>query len=419
MSEARTVDEAGRADRLGERVRGELRAVARETLAHAAAGTQRLAPEVMELDAALYTDPARFEQERRQLFRRIPLMLAAGCELGEPGAYKTLEVAGVPVLLTRGDDGVTRAFLNQCTHRGAQLADGCGKARRFICPYHGWSFDRTGSLLGVASSEAFGEIDKAAKGLAEFPLLEQAGLIWVVLDPESKLDIAGFLNAFGSMLEGFDFGSWHCVGSRTLKGANWKLAFDAHLEFYHVPVLHKNTFGPSAPGKALYHDYGPHLRLTAPVKPTHRSSGAPEHADLFAQADWPEAAWTDEAMMLGEWIVFPHVSINSFYNGGRGVLISQIFPGESVDESFTVQTYLMAEPPDEAARAAADELRDFLAHVVNDEDLVTSVKQQRSLATGIYPVVCIGRNEGGLQHFHRWVERVVQAPDAELDDLFL
>lgn len=419
MSEARVADHAGRSDLVGEGVRRELRVVARETLDHAAAGTQRLAPEVMELDAALYTDPVRFEEERRQLFRRIPLMLAAGCELQEPGAYKSLEVAGVPVLLTRGDDGVARAFLNQCTHRGAQLADGCGKARRFICPYHGWSFDRTGALLGVASSESFGAIDKATKSLREFPLLEQAGLIWVVLDPESTLDIGRFLAPYSDMLAGFGFETWHMVQSRSLHGANWKLAFDAHLEFYHVPVLHKSTFGPSAPGKALYHAYGPHLRLTAPVKPTHRSSGAPEHADLFAQADWPEEAWTDEAMMLGEWIIFPHVSINSFYNGGRGVLISQIFPGDSVDESFTVQTYLMADPPDDAARAAAAELCDFLGHVVNDEDLVTSVKQQRALATGIYPVVCFGRNEGGLQHFHRWVERVVHAPDAELDNLFL
>lgn len=402
----------------GNSVRDELLAVARETLSHAAAGTLRLEAEVMEMDSGRYTDPAHFEAERRLLFRRIPLMLAASCELPEPGDYKAMEVSGVPVLLTRGDDGVVRAFLNQCTHRGAYLADGCGKARRFTCPYHGWSFDRSGALLAVASADAFGEVDKAAKSLSAFPLLEQGGLIWVVLDPASKLDIGGFLGRFGAMLQGFDFSSWHCVGSRTLTGANWKLAFDAHLEFYHVPVLHKQTFGPSAPGVALYHDYGPHLRLTAPKKPTHRSSGTPEHADLFSQASRPEAEWTDEAMMLGEWIVFPHVSINSFYNGGRGVLISQIFPGEAVDESFTVQTYLMAEPPDAAARAAADELRDFLGHVVNDEDLPTSVKQQRALSTGLYPVVCFGRNEGGLQHFHRWLERVMQTPDGALDRLF-
>ncbi len=401
----------------GRDIREELVAVARETLRHAEAGSLRLEADVMEMDAALYTDPEHFDAERRLLFRRIPLMLAASCELPEPGDYKAMEVAGVPVLLARADDGVARAFLNQCTHRGAQLADGCGKARRFVCPYHGWSFDRSGALLAVAASDTFGEVDKAVRGLRAFPLLEQGGLIWVVLDPESKLDIRGFLARFGVMLEGFDFCSWHYVGSRTLKGANWKLAFDAHLEFYHVPVLHKNTFGPSAPSKALYHAYGPHLRLTAPMKPTHRSSGAPGHADLFAQAHWPEEAWTEEAMMLGEWIVFPHVSINSFYNGGRGVLISQIFPGERVDESFTVQTYLMADPPDEAARAAAAELCDFLGHVVNDEDLVTSVKQQRALSTGLYPVVCFGRNEGGLQHFHRWVERIMQTPDEGLDEL--
>src|SRR5690606_15577949 len=122
----------------------------------------------------------------------------------------------------------------------------------------------------------------------------------------------------------------------------------------HLPVLHRNTFGPQISNKALYHFFGPHQRLTRPAESGHVST--PEQANLFANLDRPEQEWPTEALMMGEWIVFPHVSINSFYDGGRGVIISQIFPGERVDESYTVQTYLMAEPPDHAARAAASTL---------------------------------------------------------------
>jgi len=401
---------------MNERGQRGLHTVARDTLAHAPSRSVRLQPEVMELDAGLYTDPEHFERERRLLFRRIPLMLAPSCELRVPGQFKTLEVAGVPVLLTRGADGVARAFLNVCTHRGAFLAEGCGTAARFVCPYHGWTFDAEGSLVGVASRGDFGDFDRATRGLRRFPLLERAGLIWVVLDPASTLDIEGYLGAYGDMLDGFGFESWHFVQSRVLKGANWKLAFDAHLEFYHVPVLHRNTFGPKASNKALYHFFGPHLRLTVPWVPEHRT--VPECADLFAHAERPPCEWPTEAMMLGERILFPNVSINSFYDGGRGVLISQVFPGARVDESYTVQTYVMAEPPDDAARAAAGALCDFLGHVVNDEDLTTSVRQQRALASGLLPKVVFGRNEGGLQHFHCWVERILAAPDGNLDALF-
>src|SRR3954454_169925 len=99
-------------------VRKELLQAARETLTHAREGTNRRAPGVMEIDAALYTDPERFDLEKRLIFRRLPVVLAASCELREIGQYKTMEVAGVPVLLVRGADGVARALLNVCTHRG-------------------------------------------------------------------------------------------------------------------------------------------------------------------------------------------------------------------------------------------------------------------------------------------------------------
>jgi carnitine monooxygenase subunit len=123
-------------------------------------------------------------------------------------------------------------------------------------------------------------------------------------------------------------------------------------------------------------------------------------------------------MMLGEWIVYPNVSINSFYQGGRGVLISQIFPGASADQSVTVQTYLLEHEPDETERAAAQQLFDFLGRVVADEDLPMSFDQQRSLATGMVESVRFGRNEGGLQRFHQWTDRTLDTADADLNDLF-
>ena len=46
----------------------------------------------------------------------VPLMLAASAELPNPGDFKTIEAVGVPVLITRGQDGVARAMINACTH---------------------------------------------------------------------------------------------------------------------------------------------------------------------------------------------------------------------------------------------------------------------------------------------------------------
>jgi phenylpropionate dioxygenase-like ring-hydroxylating dioxygenase large terminal subunit len=112
--------------------------------------------------------------------------------------------------------------------------------------------DEKGSLVGVPCRQEFGEI-KTDFSLKQFPVLERGGLIWAILERESKTDINSFLGDFGVLLEEFGFESWHVLGRSSYKGANWKLAFDAHLDFYHLPVLHRNTFGTDGSPQALYY----------------------------------------------------------------------------------------------------------------------------------------------------------------------
>lgn len=402
---------------MGSEARGDLFRVARSVLEVSHSQEIALAPEIMRRDSSIYTDAQYFERERESIFRRVPIMVAASSEISAAGDYKAMELAGVPILITRGKDGSARAFLNGCSHRAAFLVDeGCGNKSRFVCPYHGWTFNSEGQLVGVSSRSEFGEVDLSSNGLVSLPTLEKYGLIWVVLSPNSSLDINAFLGRFGEMLGEFGFETWHFVRSRELKGANWKLAFEAHLEFYHLPVLHANTFGPQTSPKASYHFWGPHQRLTQPAKRQNRIT--PEETNLFDLGDRPENEWPMEALMLGEWILFPNVSINSFYDGGRGVLISQVLPGESVSESITIQTYLMAQNPSQDQLAAANKLCDFLEHVVRDEDLPTSIRQQKVLNSGLMPTISIGRNEGGIQRFHHWIDLIMNTEDSLLTNLF-
>jgi phenylpropionate dioxygenase-like ring-hydroxylating dioxygenase large terminal subunit len=396
--------------------REKLLTVAQDILAHSRDDSIRQAPDAMRLPASHYTDPQRFASERDRVFRRLPLLLAASCELPRAGDYKAMEVAGVPMLLVRQADGRVCAFLNGCTHRGASLAAGCGNASRFVCPYHGWTFDRSGELVGIAARRDFGDVDLARLGLKPLPLLEKAGLIWVIPARRSSLQIESFLAGYDELLAGFGFERWHYLDRRVLAGANWKLAFDAHLEFYHLPVLHRSTFGPAMSNRTLYYFWGPHQRLSRPSPSA--SPSAPEDHDLLRMRDRPRHEWPTQALLLGEWIIFPNVSINRFYDGGQGVILSQVFPGASVGESFTIQTYLLEREPDAENREKALKLLDFLERVVRDEDLTTSVGQQRVLASGVLDEVCFGRNEAGLHHFHRWLAAVLDADDESLAALF-
>jgi nitrite reductase/ring-hydroxylating ferredoxin subunit len=385
----------------------ELAAMIKAGMAHVKAKTIARAPGVLKLPAKRYYDPEVFEAEMKRIFRRLPLMLAATCEMPNPGDFKTIEAAGVPVLVARGPDGEVRAFVNSCSHRGTAVAtEAKGNARRFVCPYHGWTFTNKGELMGVAAPADFGEIDKSCYGLVSLPVAERAGLIWVILDPNSKLSFDRFLSGYDQLLAHFGFETWRFFDSRVIPGPNWKIAYDGYLDFYHLPVLHKNTFGENMFNQALYYAWGPHQRVQAPT------------AELLDFEGAPESEWSVESMLGGVWTIFPHVSIASFDRGGRGVMISQLLPGARVDQSFTTQIYLTpVEPTPEDTVELTAQFK-FLETVVRDEDYATGLRQQIALKNGGRDHVLFGENEGGAQRFHQWVDRLLATEDADLESLF-
>ncbi|MEM6833039.1 MAG: aromatic ring-hydroxylating dioxygenase subunit alpha [Sphingomonadales bacterium] len=397
-----------------------LRDQLRELVAYGKANDVRLVDDIAKIPAASYTDPALFEAEKQKVFRRLPLMLAPSCEIPQPGMYKAMTVADVPVLITRKKDGSVGAFLNSCTHRGNPVATDTGleaqKASRFVCSYHGWTFTNEGKLMGVGYAQDFGTVDKAENCLKAFPVLERAGLIWVILDPESTLSIEAYLCGYDAVLETFGFADWHLFESRQLPGPNWKVAYDGYLDFYHLPVLHKDTFGADFPNRAHFYAWGPHQRVASPSS-TFAFPNSPDVIDLTAM---DEADWPDPALQSGVWTIFPHISIAGFDGGGeRGVMLSQLLPGADVDSSITRQYYLLQnEPSSEEARKGAHDQFSFLEHVVANEDYATGIRQQNALKAGILKEVMFGRNEGGGQAFHHWLHRVVSTPDDELDALF-
>lgn len=386
----------------------DLVAMARHNMAHAAAGTITQTDAITQVPAEHYYAPERWQAEMDRIFRRMPLMLAMSCELQSPGDYKAMEVAGVPVIVARGRDGVIRAFVNECSHRGAQLmAAGSGNTSRFTCPYHAWSYTLDGKLAGVFAREQFGDFDFDCHGLVELPSHERAGLIWVVLAREAVLPFETFLCGYDELLAQFGFEKWHFFDARTLEGPNWKIAYDGYLDLYHLPILHKDTFGSNFPHSTLYYAWGPHQRVASP------------DPELASQLTGEPGTWPAPLLLNGVWTIFPHVSIASFDGGGgRGVMLSQLFPGDAPGQSFTVQNYVLERAPDAEQAKAATEQFAFLETVVRDEDYATGLKQQRALATGMKPTVMFGRNEGGGQRFHGWVDRLLAAEDEEVAALF-
>ena len=381
--------------------------MARHNIAHSAAGTIDIEPGVYKVPASNYFDQERFDKEVDGIFRRIPLMLAATAELPNPGDYKAMNAAGLPILLVRGKDGEVRSFINSCSHRGTNVVlEGTGNARLFSCPYHAWSFDQKGNLVAIASKEEFGDIDTDCYGLTKLPVTERGGLIWGIANPNSTVDFDTFLAGYDELLGQFGFENWHLFDTRTIRGPNWKIAYDGYLDLYHLPVLHRETFGPDFSNQALYYVWGPHQRVTSPSR------------HMVKLQDMPDSEWPMDVLMAGVWTIFPHISIASFDGGGRGVMLSQLFPGENPGESFTTQMYLMETPPSDEQREAAIGQFKLLEYVVEEEDYATGLRQQKALEAGGRDHVLFGRNEGGGQRFHQWVDRLIEADESELNGIF-
>lgn len=102
--------------------------------------------------------------------------------LAEPGSFFTHDAEGLPLLVTRDEDGGVHVLVNRCRHRGALLTGAaCGKATAFACPLHGWTYDLRGNLTvpGMPRSLPTGPRHEGA--LVELPVEVKDGTLWVTL----------------------------------------------------------------------------------------------------------------------------------------------------------------------------------------------------------------------------------------------
>lgn len=368
---------------------------ARRALEHLDAGTTDQAPDLLALPVDAYTDRERFEREFGAIFLRSPQALLLSIEIANPGDYVARDHLGRPILAVRGKDGRARVFLNVCRHRGAQVCPhGKGNSARFVCPYHAWTYNSAGALMGIQGRSKFGDADAGDLGLAELPSAEVAGVIWVILTPGIPLDIDEWLGDMRPVLERLELETWHVVDQRSLPGPGWKVTMDGYLEAYHHDTVHANTLSKHTIGNLLVHDiYGHHQLLTM---------GRRNLAEL---KDRPEQQWHADDYIRQIHCIFPNFQLSGI-RGGH-CLVSQILPGDSPDRSVTIQTILSAQPQDTPEQIADSASFSALAYeAVAEEDYPIGFGIQNGLDSGANSHFLIGRNEPGIQHYHRTVAKL-------------
>jgi phenylpropionate dioxygenase-like ring-hydroxylating dioxygenase large terminal subunit len=366
----------------------------RRIIDHLNARTLDLGEAPLRVDASVFTDPERLAREREVLFRRTPQVVGWAGEVAEPGDFLARDVDGVPVLVTRGEDGELRAFLNACTHRGMPVAPedadrdgtegtGCGSARRFICGYHGWQFDSAGALVGLPARPQFPGIDPADFGLRPLPVAISAGLIVVGLRPD--VEVEGALADVEEAFAGFPYDRTRAVVSETFRlKANWKLTVDINLEGYHIPFLHKATIHGVVLNHGIVDTFGPHTRFAVPI------------AGFEALARTPEELWPARLPMVNVQTVLPSTVL---LESPLSTTLLRIYPGRVPGESVITMTEGTWDPLNADSIALAKNNHATNKGVLVSEDFPGAEACQRGFEAGLDTMV-VGMGESAVSHWH-------------------
>ena len=197
----------------------------------------------------VYTDQAVYEREVDRIFHGPTWnYVALEAEIPNPGDYVRSNVGPTPIVVARARDGSINAFENRCVHRAAEFCrELSGTANEFVCPYHQWTYDLKGSLIGVPFRRGV-----AGKGgmPADFKMQEHnprklavtshRGVVFASYSDsmESFADYLGpeVLSEFEAT---FDGRKLRVLGHyrHSLPG-NWKLYHENLKDPYHATLLH-------------------------------------------------------------------------------------------------------------------------------------------------------------------------------------
>ena len=341
----------------------------------------------------------RASLERGRLFRDQPIFMGLSTRLAKPGDYAAEDVAGMPVLLVRNKDGKFGAFANICRHRGAPLAQDCGNARAFTCPYHAWTYDLDGKLLGTTDKVGFAGLDLGAHGLVRLPAAEKHGMLFVrpkpvQADESAELDVDAHLGVLTQDFDALRFDTYPLFSTDRVKPRiNWKFAVDTFLEIYHVPYLHRKTIGPYFIGNCgTFDSAGPHGRMCVARTSIDAIRGA------------PEAERNYRPHVLSVYQLFPNTILIWQVDH---IEIWRAFP--TGDDPCRCEVEMTIYRPQETDKPDAywEKNRDIAIRTVMEEDFPLGERMQIGFESGATEEVIYGRNEPSLVHFHRSIRNAL------------
>ena len=188
------------------------------------------------LPRAFFCDNTIYQADLKCIWYQDWIFVGFTCQLPDVGDFMTVQLGTDSLIVARTTSDDFAAMHNVCRHRGSLICDlPNGNARRFICPYHQWTYDLDGSLVSCRGIE---DVPTESLNLVNVRLRELSGMLFICLgdSPPEFEPAAQFLEPLAAP-----------QGIRTAKvakiidyevAANWKLVWENNRECYHCNSNH-------------------------------------------------------------------------------------------------------------------------------------------------------------------------------------
>jgi len=193
----------------------------------------------------VYSDPDIFNAEMQRLFENSWCYVAHESEIEKPGDFRTAAIGRVPVIVSRGDDGKVYVNVNSCRHRGTLVCrEERGNTRYFVCPYHGWSYNKDGSLNNITDRDNFPE--DWGKDITGLVAASQVTIYRGMVFASFNKNVPAFEQAMGPLKTYIDYWFDHALDGkvrvlkpwRAVYQGNWKYQLENSTDGWHARYVH-------------------------------------------------------------------------------------------------------------------------------------------------------------------------------------
>ena len=210
------------------------------------------------LPPACYTDAGFYRFEKAAVFDTEWLCVGRSSQIPEPGDYFTATLLGEePVIVVRNRDGRINVMSSICQHRAMCITapaerpkdewfdpppECTGSTRNFRCPYHWWTYDLDGRLIGAPEMHQRPGFVRTEISLPQLAVEEWQGFVFCSLAAD-PVPLGPRLAAFDEMLAN------HCLDQmvttepeRLEMPFNWKVFAENFMDAYHSLRLHASLY---------------------------------------------------------------------------------------------------------------------------------------------------------------------------------